>query len=97
MDKRAIVVRGGLVLAPRGKCCPQDLLVEDGKIGAIAAPDFSVSEDAEVVSAADRLLIPGLISSHTHSHGALNRGLLTIRSRLKCFSPAAHPALSRAV
>ena len=85
MDKRAIVVRGGLVLAPGGKCCPQDLLVEDGKIAAIAAPDFSVSEDAEVVSAADRLLIPGLISSHTHSHGALNRGAVDDKVSLEMF------------
>ncbi len=64
MDKRAIVIRGGLILAA-GKCSLQDLLIEDGKIVAIEAPGFSVSEDAEVVSAADRLLIPGLISSHT--------------------------------
>jgi guanine deaminase len=85
VDKRAIVVRGGLVLAPGGKCCPQDLLVEDGKIAAIAAPDFSVPEDAEVVSAADRLLIPGLISSHTHSHGALNRGAVDDKVSLEMF------------
>ena len=85
MDKRAIVVRGGLVLTPGGKCCPQDLLVEDGKIAAIAAPDFSVSEDAEVVSTADRLLIPGLISSHTHSHGALNRGAVDDKVSLEMF------------
>jgi len=54
VDKRAIVIRGGLVLVPGGRCSPQDLLIEDGKIAAIDAPDFGVSEDAEVVSAVDR-------------------------------------------
>src|SRR5271169_484788 len=85
VDKRAIVIRGGLVLAPSGKCSHQDLLIEDGKIVAVDAPDFSVSEDAEVVSAADRLLIPGLISAHTHSHGALNRGAVDDRVSLEMF------------
>jgi 5-methylthioadenosine/S-adenosylhomocysteine deaminase len=85
MDKRAIVIRGGLVLVPGGQCSPQDLLIEDGKIVAIDAPDFSVSEDAEVMSAVDRLLIPGLISSHTHSHGALNRGAVDDRVSLEMF------------
>jgi 5-methylthioadenosine/S-adenosylhomocysteine deaminase len=85
VDKRAIVVRGGLVLVPGGKCSPQDLLIEDGKIGAIEAPGFSVSEATEVVSAADRLLIPGLISSHTHSHGALNRGAVDDKVSLEMF------------
>jgi cytosine/adenosine deaminase-related metal-dependent hydrolase len=85
VDKHAIVVRGGLVLAPAGKCSLQDLLIEDGKIVAIDAPGFSVSADAEVVSAADRLLIPGLISSHTHSHGALNRGAVDDKVSLEMF------------
>jgi 5-methylthioadenosine/S-adenosylhomocysteine deaminase len=61
------------------------LLIEDGKIVAIDAPDFSVSEDAELVSAVDRLLIPGLISSHTHSHGAPNRGAVDDRVSLEMF------------
>jgi 5-methylthioadenosine/S-adenosylhomocysteine deaminase len=85
VSKRAIIVRGGLVLVPSGKCSHQDLLIEDGKIVAVDAPGFCVSEDAEVVSAADRLLIPGLISAHTHSHGALNRGAVDDRVSLEMF------------
>ena len=49
------------------------------------APSFSVSQDAELVSANDRLLIPGLVNSHTHSHGALNRGAVEDRVSLEMF------------
>jgi 5-methylthioadenosine/S-adenosylhomocysteine deaminase len=49
------------------------------------APGFSVSQYAELVSANDRLLIPGLVNSHTHSHGALNRGAVEDRVSLEMF------------
>ena len=42
-----------------------DLLVEDGRIAAIA-PRLEVS-DAEMVDARDRILIPGLIDTHRHT------------------------------
>jgi cytosine/adenosine deaminase-related metal-dependent hydrolase len=73
MNGRRTIIRGGLVLGPAGDAAPKDLLIEDGRILAIDNPGFEVSEDAETLSAEDRMLIPGLISAHTHSHGALNR------------------------
>ena len=43
------------------------------------------AEDAELIRADDRLLIPGLVNSHTHSHGALNRGAVDDRVSLEMF------------
>ncbi len=85
MTGRRTVIRGGLLLDSQGRAAPQDLLIEDGRIAAIANPGFEVSGDAEPISASDRLLIPGLINSHTHSHGALNRGAVDDKVSLEMF------------
>jgi len=84
-NERPTVIRGGLVLHADGRASLQDLLIEDGRIVAIDNPGFEVSDDAEVLPAADRLLIPGLISAHTHSHGALNRGAVDDKVSLEMF------------
>jgi guanine deaminase len=85
MKQRPTVIRGGLVLNADGHAPLQDLLIEDGRIVAIDSPGFAVSDDAEVLPASDRLLIPGLISAHTHSHGALNRGAVDDKVSLEMF------------
>jgi 5-methylthioadenosine/S-adenosylhomocysteine deaminase len=85
MNGRRTIVRGGLVLSPTGQAAPKDLLIEDGRILAIDNPGFDVSEDTETLSAEDRMLIPGLISAHTHSHGALNRGAVDDKVSLEMF------------
>jgi 5-methylthioadenosine/S-adenosylhomocysteine deaminase len=85
MTGRPTVIRGGLVLDAGGHASLQDLLIDDGTIVAIDNPGFDVSGDAEVMSASDRLLIPGLISAHTHSHGALNRGAVDDKVSLEMF------------
>src|SRR3978361_2289220 len=79
------IIRGGLVLDGGGHASLRDLLIKDGLILAIDNPGFGVSDDAEVLSASDRLLIPGLISAHTHSHGALNRGAVDDKVSLEMF------------
>ncbi len=43
---------------------PLDILVEDSSIAALG-PDLHVG-DAEVVDAADRIIIPGLVNAHLH-------------------------------
>jgi len=73
------------VLGANGQASLQDLLIEDGRIVAIDNPGFKVSGDAEVLPAADRLLMPGLVSAHTHSHGALNRGAVDDKVSLEMF------------
>jgi dihydropyrimidinase len=67
MTGRRTIIRGGLVLNDEGRAALQDLLIEEGRIIAIDNPGLEVSDDAEVLSAADQMLIPGLISAHTHS------------------------------
>jgi 5-methylthioadenosine/S-adenosylhomocysteine deaminase len=85
MTERPAVIRGGLVLHGDGHASLQDVLIKDGLIVAIENPGFTVSGDAEVIAAQDRLLIPGLISAHTHSHGALNRGAVDDKVSLEMF------------
>jgi 5-methylthioadenosine/S-adenosylhomocysteine deaminase len=79
------VIRGGLVLQAGGHALAQDILVEDGRIVAIEHPGFAASDNAELIRADDRLLIPGLVNSHTHSHGALNRGAVDDKVSLEMF------------
>jgi 5-methylthioadenosine/S-adenosylhomocysteine deaminase len=85
MTSRRTVIRGGVVLQAGSDAALRDILIDDGRIVAMEAPGFSVSEDAELVSANDRLLLPGLVNSHTHSHGALNRGAVEDRVSLEMF------------
>jgi 5-methylthioadenosine/S-adenosylhomocysteine deaminase len=85
MTARRTVIRGGLILDPAGRATLQDVLIGDGRILAIDSPGFGVPEDAETLTATDRMLIPGLISAHTHSHGALNRGAVDDRVSLEMF------------
>jgi cytosine/adenosine deaminase-related metal-dependent hydrolase len=85
MTGRRTIIRGGLVLGDHGRAAPQDLLIDDGRIVAIENPGFDVSDDVELISASDRLLIPGLVNSHTHSHGALNRGAVDDKVSLEMF------------
>jgi 5-methylthioadenosine/S-adenosylhomocysteine deaminase len=84
MSNRRAVIRGGLVLE-RDRAAHQDMLVEDGRIIAIENPGFAVSDDTEIISASDRLLIPGLVNAHTHSHGGLNRGAVEDKASLEMF------------
>jgi 5-methylthioadenosine/S-adenosylhomocysteine deaminase len=85
MSAHQTVIRGGRLLEPNGEALPRDILIEDGLIAAIENPGFPVSDEAEPISADDRLLIPGLVNAHTHSHGALNRGAVDDRVSLEIF------------
>ena len=70
-----LLVRGGEVYDHDGdvhKPKVADILIEDGDIvtvGTDIAPD-----DAEIVDAREKLVIPGLINAHYHSHDTLCRG-----------------------
>lgn len=72
----ATIIRGGRVLAAAAhRAEPSDVLVDDGVIRDIGRPGLAAPEGAVVLDARNRLLIPGLVNAHTHSHGALSRGL----------------------
>jgi guanine deaminase len=75
MATGSTVITGGLVLASGAShAAPADLLLHDDLIVAITPPGEVTSESAQRIDAANRLIIPGLINAHTHSHGGLAKG-----------------------
>src|SRR5262245_61269592 len=76
---RRVVLRGGIVLSldPKvGDFASGDVLIEDGKIREVR-PIIDTSADAAViVDAANRILIPGFVDTHSHSYQGLLRNSL---------------------
>jgi 5-methylthioadenosine/S-adenosylhomocysteine deaminase len=72
-----ILIRGGAVVSvdkqvgdlPKG-----DVLVEDGKIAAIA-PSLPVPDGAETIDASGMIVMPGLINAHVHTWQTALRGI----------------------
>lgn len=76
MAKRMTVIRGGRVLDIQGHAAPKaDMLVHGDTIAKIGRPGMATPPEAKVIDARNRLLHPGLINGHTHSHGNLAKGL----------------------
>jgi 5-methylthioadenosine/S-adenosylhomocysteine deaminase len=77
MAKTAMtVIRGGRVLDIRAHAAPKaDILVQGDTIVEIGRAGLPAPADAKVIDARNRLLHPGLINGHTHSHGNLAKGL----------------------
>ena len=76
MEGRALVIRGGRVLdAERGDGGLADILVVGDAIAEVGPPGLAAPPEAEAVSAAGRLIVPGLVNAHTHGHGALAKGV----------------------
>jgi len=70
------VLRGGLVLDIRaGSAEPADILIEDDTIREVGPPGGPVPDGTREISAARRLVHPGLVNAHTHSHGNLAKGM----------------------
>jgi 5-methylthioadenosine/S-adenosylhomocysteine deaminase len=70
------VIRGGRVVDIKGHSAPKaDILVKGDTIVEIGAR-VSAPSDAKAIDARDRLLHPGLINGHTHSHGNLAKGMV---------------------
>ncbi len=71
-----LVIRSGMVVTmdrdvpdlPQG-----DVLVEDGRIAAVA-PKIA-TDDAEVIDAADMVVMPGLVNAHIHTWQTAVRGV----------------------
>ncbi len=69
------VIRGGRVLDVRHhRAEPADVLIEGNRIAEIMPPGKPAPADADAIDASDRLLMPGLVNAHTHSHGGLAKG-----------------------
>lgn len=74
---RRILIKGGIVLTVDrqvGDFAKADVLIEDGKIREIR-PDIAAT-DAAVIEAANRILIPGFVDTHSHSYQGLLRSSL---------------------
>src|SRR5688572_18618576 len=68
------VIRGGQVLSDDGtQLIDADVLIENDRIEAVGRLE-STLVDWTVIDASDRIVIPGLINSHTHGHNNLTRG-----------------------
>jgi 5-methylthioadenosine/S-adenosylhomocysteine deaminase len=72
-----LLVRGGQVYDHDGDVhhpAVADILIENGDIVAVGA-DLRVDGQHETIDARGRLVVPGLINAHYHSHDTLCRGL----------------------
>jgi len=62
-----LVIRGGQVVTPQGVGA-WDVGVEGGRIVAVAVPGTLPLDVARVVDATGKLVIPGGIDPHVHTH-----------------------------
>jgi guanine deaminase len=70
------ILRGGRVLdIAAGTADFADILIDGDTIREIGPPGLPAPADAVEISAARRLLHPGLINAHTHGHGNLGKGM----------------------
>src|SRR5262245_19836499 len=77
MTPGRLLVRGRQVYDHDGdvhKPAVADILVEGSDIVAVGR-DLAVAGAHEIIDAKDRLVVPGLINAHYHSHDTLCRGL----------------------
>ena len=77
MTTGAILIRGALVLPLGGVEEVRDgidLLIEDGRIAAMGPVLAPARAPDRVVDGRDRLVIPGLVNAHVHSHNNYFRG-----------------------
>ena len=76
MPGSELLITGGLVADPAsGRAEHLDLLVRDGTIAQIGAPGAVATAGIAVHDAGDRLILPGLVNTHTHGHGNLMKGV----------------------
>ena len=73
MPDDLVIIEHGLVLTG-GTASPADLILAGSVIRAIIPPGSATSDAARRIDATGRLIIPGLINAHTHSHGGLAKG-----------------------
>ncbi|HEY1260133.1 MAG TPA: amidohydrolase family protein, partial [Stellaceae bacterium] len=70
------ILRGGRVLdIAAGTAELADILIDGDTIREIGPPGSPAPGDATQISAARRLLHPGLVNAHTHGHGNLAKGM----------------------
>jgi 5-methylthioadenosine/S-adenosylhomocysteine deaminase len=88
------IIRGGRLLeiaAHRAELA--DVLIEDDTIREIGRPGMAAPEGATPIDADDRVLMPGLVNTHMHAHGALAKGMMADRWPLELLLNA-NPAVN---
>jgi 5-methylthioadenosine/S-adenosylhomocysteine deaminase len=71
------LIKGGCIVTmdPRLRELPQgDVLIENGRIAAIA-PALAAPDGADVIDAAGRIVMPGLVNAHLHTWQSALRGI----------------------
>jgi 5-methylthioadenosine/S-adenosylhomocysteine deaminase len=72
-----LLIRGGQVYDHDGDVhhpSVADILIENDRIAAVG-PRLATEDNLEIIEASGRLVVPGLINAHYHSHDTLCRGL----------------------
>jgi 5-methylthioadenosine/S-adenosylhomocysteine deaminase len=78
--QRRILLKGGVVLTLDrgiGDFAQADVLIENGKIREVRPSVAISSDDAAVIDATNRLVVPGFIDTHHHFYQGLLRSILT--------------------
>jgi 5-methylthioadenosine/S-adenosylhomocysteine deaminase len=78
LGQRPILIKGATVLSQDrqvGDFFNADLLIEDGKIRQVR-PDIAAPDDAVLVDAANHIVIPGFVDTHSHSYQGVLRSLM---------------------
>jgi 5-methylthioadenosine/S-adenosylhomocysteine deaminase len=71
-----LLIRGGQVYDHDGDVHHPpvaDILIENDRIAAVG-PRLATEGNVEIIEASGRLVVPGLINAHYHSHDTLCRG-----------------------
>jgi len=77
--QQRILLKGGVVLTldrQVGDFVQADVLIEDGKIAAVGPNIAASAEAAVVVDAANYIVIPGFVDTHSHSYQGILRGIM---------------------
>jgi cytosine/adenosine deaminase-related metal-dependent hydrolase len=77
---RRVLFKGGVVLTMDrgvGDFAVGDVLVEDGKIRAVARDIPASAESTTIVDATNRIVMPGFVDTHHHFYQGLLRSILT--------------------
>ena len=90
-------IQNGLVVTPVDHgtdVARRSILVRDGIIEDLAAPTTKPPADVEIIDASTKVVIPGLVNAHVHSHGVLAKWTVDTLP-LEAWSP--YVAASRAM
>jgi cytosine/adenosine deaminase-related metal-dependent hydrolase len=77
MSSKKLLIRGGQIYDHSGdvhKPAVADILIDGDRIAAAGA-NLVPDRECDIIDARDRLVLPGLINAHYHSHDTLCRGL----------------------